>query len=406
MHCKWTWPALRVPTAKHMRVIKLHLRLTDRQHSLGHVGRGFHKTVARVSRHRVWLEHGTCSCNEGTNVMCGLSSEQSWTHQKFRLHVLLLEKSLSFKLLSFRTARQPGLKQFKFPARFPSFSSSKTVPFVFFPLRKTLGVDRVGRDFRQHVSRKVNKGKPTREIQTWVCYGPGRRLGAVEDSACWATSCPKGGRSSSLQLRLQRTLKARKLHRHAWRFARGRRFALCWDCPGFAVALGSPSLACLASCNTAPAYRPPRRRGWPALVKGATAPRSPAGGHWRWPQCDVHKTGRARGCWGRCPAAAENPCPSACRLEREELRRQEGIQETAVWHGAHLQLSGSCHRQGDHNVAMRVNNATALPLANAFSQATRAGGAKAKKKNRLGRWHPGCWGWKWRPDGKIALIEK
>ena len=69
--------------------------------------------------------------------------------------------------------------------------------------------------------------------------------------------------------------------KEAWRFARGRRFALCWDCPGFAVALGSPSLACLASCNTAPAYRPPRRRGWPALVKGATAPRSPAGGHWR-----------------------------------------------------------------------------------------------------------------------------
>ena len=57
---------------------------------------------------------------------------------------------------------------------------------------------------------KSQKGKSTQEIQSWAGYGPGKRLGVVEASGCWAKSCPKGGRSSSPVIALEGGIESRE----------------------------------------------------------------------------------------------------------------------------------------------------------------------------------------------------
>jgi hypothetical protein len=57
---------------------------------------------------------------------------------------------------------------------------------------------------------RSQKGKSTQEIQSWAGYGPGKRLGVVEASGCWAKSCPKGGRSSSPVIALEGGIESRE----------------------------------------------------------------------------------------------------------------------------------------------------------------------------------------------------
>ena len=57
---------------------------------------------------------------------------------------------------------------------------------------------------------KSQKRESTQEIQSWAGYGPGKRLGVVEASGCWAKSCPKGGRSSSPVIALAGGIESRE----------------------------------------------------------------------------------------------------------------------------------------------------------------------------------------------------